>query len=146
MEYNIIYTGVFLDGKSEKELKNWFKIKRQKELLKNICSDVAVLSVLKKSVSREFLAKIDIAKEVKLEVVGFIDSPDIQIVICTAASNGKKITKDFLKIVVSTNLKKVKLSSYPEQKFIECSGPVLSGKIGYMNNQLKVVTEITDGI
>lgn len=146
MEYNIKYTGVFLDNNSKKELKNWFKIKKQKELLKNICSDVAVLSVVKKPVSEEFLAKANVGEEVQLEVVGFIDSPKTQVVICTAKSNGKKIVKGFLKIVVATTLNRIKLSNYPDERFIECSGPTLKGKIGYLNNNLKIVTELPDGL
>jgi len=144
MKYNILYTGIFLDKKSKQTLKNWFKLKKKKNLLANVCSDVSVISVLKEEVSSDYLSKINIGREVQLEVCGYIDDDDIQIVICTSKSFDKKITNNFLKIVVSTNYNNVSLSKYKDSQFIECNGPSLSGKIGYLNNKKEIILKIPD--
>lgn len=144
MKYNILYTGIFLDKKSRQKLKNWFKLKKQKNLLKNICADVAVLSVIKKPVSENFLSKINLGDNVQLEVCGYLDKDDIQIVICTAKSSNKKVVDNFLKIVISTNYDNVSLSSYKEGNFIECEGPSLSGKIGYLNYKKEIILKLPE--
>lgn len=142
MKYNILYTGIFLDKKSKSDLKNWFKLKRKKNLLNNVCADVAVLSILKKTVKEDFLSHLDLGEEVDLEVVGLLDNDDIQIALCSARSSGKEITNNFVKIVISTNFSKVNLSSYDEEDFKECNGPSLSGKIGYLNNKKEIMLKI----
>jgi len=142
MKYNILYTGIFLDKKSRQKLKNWFKLKKQKNLLKNVCADVAVLSVLNKTVLEDYLSKLNLGNKVQLEVCGYLDKDDIQIVICRAASSGKKIIDNFLKIVISTNYNHVSLSSFTENNFIECNGPSLEGKIGYLNNKKKIILKL----
>lgn len=141
MKYNILYTGIFLDNKSEKNIKNWFKLKTQDNLLDNICSDVAILSIVKKRVGEDFLSKISIGKEVQLEVVGYIDKEDIQVALCKAIDN--KLKDKFYKIVISTNLKKVNLSRYNISEFIECNGPKLNGTIGILNYKKEKILNIS---
>jgi hypothetical protein len=144
MKYNILYTGIFLDKKSIKKLKNWFKLKKQKKLLNNVCADVAVLSVMKKTVSEDYLSKIKLGDNVQLEICGYLDKDDIQMVICTAKSFNKKIVNNFLKIVISTNYNNVSLSSFKEENFIECNGPLLDGKIGYLNDKKEIILKLPE--
>lgn len=144
MKYNILYTGIFLEKNSKQKLKNWFKLKKQKNLLKNICSDVAVLSVIKGPVSEGYLSKLKLGDSASLEVCGFLDEDDIQMVLCTAKASGKKIKNNFLKIVISTNYNNVSLSNYKEEDFIECNGPLLEGKIGYLNDEKKIILKLPD--
>lgn len=144
MKYNILYTGIFLDKESKSDLKNWFKLKSKRTLLDNVCSDVAVLSVLNKSVKEDFLSHLNLGEKVELEVVGFIDNDDIQIVLCSARSSGKKITNKFVKIVISTVFSKINLSNYKEENFRECNGPSLTGKIGYLNHSRKIILQLPD--
>lgn len=142
MKYNILYTGIFLDKESKSNLKNWFKLKTKKNLLDNVCSDVAILSVLKKTVKEDFLSSLNIGEEVDLEVVGLLDNADIQMAICLVKSSDKNFSNNFLKIVISTNLSKVNISQYTERSFRECNGPSLRGKIGYLNHRKEIVLEM----
>jgi len=144
MSYDIIYTGIFLDNKSKKELSNWYKAQKKSDLLQKKCSDVCVLKVVKSTVKDSYLTGLDIGEEARIDIVGYLDKKDIQIAIGIATKNGKRIKKGFVKIVISTNLDSVKLSDYQDSSFRQCHGPTLSGKIGFLNSDREIITSLSD--
>jgi len=144
MSYDIIYTGIFLDSKSQKDLSNWYKAQKKSDLLQKKCADVCVLKVVKSSVKDSYLTGLDIGDEARIDIVGYLDKEDIQIAIGIATNSGKRIGKGFVKIVISTNLDSVKLSQYKDSSFRQCHGPTLYGKIGFLNSDRKVITSLSD--
>jgi hypothetical protein len=144
MKYKINYSGIFLDTKSSNLLKNWFKLKRKKDLLNNVAANVAVLKIFKRNIELHQISSMNIGSEVSLSVVGYYDKDDMQMVLCRATSGGKSVGNSFLKIVVSTNINSINLSNYKEDNFVECNGPDLFGIIGYIDSNKEVRLNLPD--
>lgn len=143
MEYNILYISIFLDKKSQSNLKKWFILTEKQDLLKKECADMAVMSIVKDRVDSSFLTDKYIGEKVDLKVIGIMNDKDVQIALCSVSPSSKLKSK-VVKIVVSSNLSKINLSKYKDEDFKEKDGPSLTGTVGFLTKDRESVLEIKD--
>jgi hypothetical protein len=132
---HVKYIILLLTNKSSKSLINWFKLKNQKNMYENICSNYCVIKIINNLIDKSTISDYNIGKNGTTKVVGFIDNNTDQVALITY--NGR-----FYQICISTKNNIFDISKYSVKDFKECDGPYLEFDIAFINLDNEIKKEI----